>query len=120
MRILLVEDESITRTSFASGLRARGHHVDEAKDGGQALAFLDGQAHDIFIIDIVTPRMSGLEFLFEAHKKGLKPKVLIVTAYSPNFCSGIEGIDRIVTKPIDSEFLVEQVEQLGVHHGKGG
>ena len=114
MKILIVEDEKVTRDYYAEMLRERGHYVETAQDGGEATAHVNGHKFDCLVIDIVTPRMSGLEFLTEAHKRGETAKAVVITGYAPEHCQGIEGIAAVLQKPVKiDEFIrcVEGVEQ---------
>jgi CheY-like chemotaxis protein len=58
--ILLVEDDVITRSSFAQLLRANGHEVVESGDGNEALVFLQTLSIDLVVTDLVVPNVNGL------------------------------------------------------------
>lgn len=114
MRVLLVEDEAVTRRAFAEALARAGHSVTKAKDGGEALGLLrhDG-TFDTIVCDVVMERMSGMEMLFEAQKENLiSCPVVVVTGYPPSMCGGVEGITAVLTKPVGADVLVACVEML--------
>ena len=112
MRILVVEDEKVTRDNYVETLRERGHYVESAEDGGEALAHINGHKFDCLLVDIVTPRMSGLEFLAEAHKRGETALAVVVTGYAPDHCVGLNGIATVLSKPVTGTELVKCVERL--------
>lgn len=116
MRALLVEDEPIALNDFARTLEKAGHSVDKVPCGGQALAHLrvEKDNYDVLVVDLMTPNMGGLEFLYEAKKQDmLKCPVIVVTAYDPAHCSGLDCASVILCKPILSETLLECVEKFG-------
>ncbi len=113
MKVLIAEDEKCIRENYAEVLRERGHYVETAQDGGEALAHIKGHKFDVMVLDVMMPRMSGLEFLLEAHKRGETCPAVMVTGYSVEHCYGIDGITAVLTKPVKSEKLIQSVEALG-------
>jgi len=111
MRILIAEDERITRTTLARQLQAWGHEVTAAEDGQQAWEQLDGAAaFDIVITDWEMPRLSGPELVgrIRAAPGGAYTYVIILTSRSDkaDIVNGIEaGADDFVSKPFDREEL---------------
>ena len=63
MNILLVDDESRSRSHVAEFLRKLGHQVVEANDGTEALELFNKQDFNLLLTDNRMPRMSGLELL---------------------------------------------------------
>jgi len=62
-KALIVEDEAVTRTLLAQLLRALDCDVDLAVDGEEALAQLRSHDYDVVLLDIILPRMSGIEVM---------------------------------------------------------
>jgi CheY-like chemotaxis protein len=75
--ILIVEDETILRSAYASILSAEGYKVLEAGDGHQALEHLKKTTPDLILLDILMPVMNGYEFL-EKSKLANKTDVKII------------------------------------------
>lgn len=82
LRVLLVDDEAPIRTSIARYLRRRGHRADEARDGGEALAMLGGEAeYDVILTDLRMPGLGGEQFLERLRASGgdLHRRVIVIT-----------------------------------------
>jgi DNA-binding NtrC family response regulator len=67
-RILFVDDETFMRSAFGRSLRKRGHTVDEAASGAEALQCLRRTSYDLMIIDYQMPGMTGLQVLEKTHE----------------------------------------------------
>jgi CheY-like chemotaxis protein len=62
-KALIVEDEAVTRTLLAQLLEGIGCDVDLAVDGEEALAQLTERDYDVVVLDIVLPKMSGIDVM---------------------------------------------------------
>jgi CheY-like chemotaxis protein len=62
-KILVVEDDTITRSNVCWLLSEEGYEVDQAADGVQALEILRRRQFDLVLSDLVMPRMDGLKLL---------------------------------------------------------
>jgi sigma-B regulation protein RsbU (phosphoserine phosphatase) len=111
MRILIAEDERITRTTLARQLQSWGHEVTAAEDGQQAWELLGaGGEYDIVITDWEMPRMSGVELVRRIRETpgSAYTYVILLTSRSnkSDIVSGIEaGADDYVSKPFDRDEL---------------
>lgn len=117
MRILIAEDERITRTTLSRQLRAWGHEVTAAEDGQQAWEHFvnggggaGGGAFDVVLTDWEMPRISGLDLVRRIREtpRELYTYVIMLTSRSDkaDIVSGIEaGADDFVSKPFDREEL---------------
>ena len=83
MKIMVVEDEAVTRTLFRKFIEPKGYEVIEASDGIEAFKKYDSSVKYIFL-DWLMPNMSGLEFLeqFRVDHKQDDTKVIMLTALS--------------------------------------
>src|SRR4051794_5011080 len=75
-RILLVDDEPSLRRSVARLLISKGFAVDTAEDGAAALDLLKTRSIDVMLLDLMLPRMSGMEVL--GRVKQLYPEVEVI------------------------------------------
>jgi sigma-B regulation protein RsbU (phosphoserine phosphatase) len=110
MRILIAEDERITRSSLARQLTAWGHEVTAAEDGQQAWELLAAAEFDIIITDWEMPRLSGLDLVrrIQETPRGAYTYVILLTsrADKSDIVRGIEaGADDYVAKPFDRDEL---------------
>lgn len=116
MRIMVIEDEAVTRNLFIKFMGPLGYEVVEAVDGVDAFKKIDDKIEIIFL-DWLMPNMSGLEFLeqFRVNKKMSHVKIVMVTALSEidNVVDAMEqGADDYIIKPFNSGVLVEKIKKL--------
>jgi two-component system response regulator MprA len=133
-RVLVIDDDEAGRSAVAALLSVEGWEVEEACDAARALAAMTERTHEIVILDINMPGMSGVEALPKI--KSLNPfaSVVMLTAYSSvlNVASAIgDGAVDYFVKPIEDidEFiealrgLARKAErwrrELGVHADGG-
>ena len=110
MRILIAEDERITRMTLTRQLQTWGHEVTAAQDGEQAWNKLGAGEFDIVITDWEMPRLSGPELVrrIRVVQEALYTYVVILTSRrdKSDIVNGIEaGADDYVSKPFDREEL---------------
>ena len=92
MRILLVEDEADAAAVLAKGLREHAYAVDTASDGRQALDLTATNDYDLIVLDLLLPRIDGLEVCRRLRSDGLTTPILMLTARGePD--QRVEGLD---------------------------
>jgi two-component system, OmpR family, response regulator len=100
-RILLVDDEQSIQTLLSYPLRKEGYDVVQATDGRQALERFDEQSFDLVILDLMLPRIDGLEVCRRLRSRSSVP-IIMLTAKSEEIDKvvGLElGADDYITKP---------------------
>ena len=116
MRILVVDDEPAVRESLRRALELEGYSVDLAADGVEALErFGSNGEPDAVILDILMPRMDGLETCRRLRREGHRVPVLMLTAREEveNRVAGLDaGADDYVTKPFALEELLARMRAL--------
>jgi DNA-binding response OmpR family regulator len=80
MRILVAEDEKGVAAFLKQGLKEAGYAVDVAHDGQEALDCLETVSYDLVVLDIMLPRLDGIEVLRQARARRRKLPVLLLTA----------------------------------------
>src|SRR5205814_8416561 len=80
MRALVVEDYAPIRTAVRDGLVEAGFAVDVAGNGEEGLWFAQENPYDVIILDIMLPKIDGLEVLRRLRKAGSSVAVLLLTA----------------------------------------
>jgi two-component system, OmpR family, response regulator len=106
-RVLVVEDEASLATTVADGLTARGFEVEIAADGATGLRLARGRRFDLIVLDLMLPRISGLQFCELLREGGDWTPVLVLTALHGEVqeAEALEtGADDFLTKPFS--FLV--------------
>lgn len=112
MRILVVEDEEAIADVIATKLRALKYEVDTSFDGEDGLYKATSNIYDLIILDIMLPKMNGLEILKEIKENDISAKVIMLTAKSEldDKLKGFDtGADDYVTKPFHIEELIARV-----------
>jgi DNA-binding response OmpR family regulator len=101
-RILLVDDEQPIQTLLSFPLQRDGYEVVAAADGREALARFSEQVFDLVVLDLMLPRMDGLEVCRRLRAKGETVPIIMLTAKSDEIDKvlGLElGADDYITKP---------------------
>jgi two-component system response regulator MprA len=114
--ILVVDDDQAVRDALRRALTMEGFTVELAADGGEALDKLaNGSAVDLLILDILMPRVDGLEVTRRLRAQGNPLPILMLTARDQvsDRVSGLEaGADDYLVKPFALEELVARVRAL--------
>ena len=113
MRILVVEDEEAIADVIATKLRKEKYEVDTSFDGEDGLYNAMTNIYDLIILDIMLPKMNGLEILKEIKENDINAKVIMLTAKSEleDKLKGFHiGADDYVTKPFHMEELIARVQ----------
>lgn len=118
-RILLVEDDPISREILAALLTSRGHEVDAIDDGFGALRLAQEKSYDLVFVDYHLPEMDGyalarlLRSLTEKSKCTLKMVAITADRFGLAARRGVDSIfDRVLTKPIEPETLFSFVDEF--------
>ena len=112
MRILVVEDEFSLVDIIATKLRKEKYNVDISLDGEEGLDNALSGIYDLIILDIMLPKINGIEILKEIRNNNIDAKVIMLTAKSSldDKLFGFEnGANDYVTKPFHIEELIARV-----------
>ncbi|MBT8767169.1 response regulator [Metapseudomonas boanensis] len=115
MKLLVVEDEALLRHHLFTRLGEHDHVVDAVADAEEALYRVAEFSHDLAIIDLGLPGMSGLELIRQLRSQGKSFPILILTARG-NWQDKVEGLaagaDDYVVKPFQFEELEARLNAL--------
>ena len=117
MAILVVDDDQAVRDALRRALRMQGYDVSLAGDGEEALLKLRANpgATDLLIVDILMPRLDGLEMTRRLRADGSQVPILMLTARDQvaDRVAGLEaGADDYLVKPFALEELIARVRAL--------
>ena len=115
MRILIVEDEAGVAGFVAQGLTEAGYAVDVARDGSEGLEYALAFEYDVIVLDIMLPKMNGLDMLREIREKRVKAPVLLLTARDEldDRVRGLDiGADDYLVKPFAFPELLARIRAL--------
>jgi two-component system copper resistance phosphate regulon response regulator CusR len=102
MRVLIVEDERRLSNIIKKGFIEDGFAVDQAFDGEEGQYLAESEQYDLIVLDIMLPKLDGLQVCKELRKKSIKTPVLMLTAKSTteDKVAGLDsGADDYITKP---------------------
>jgi two-component system copper resistance phosphate regulon response regulator CusR len=115
MRILVVEDEPAAAAVLAKGLREHAYAVDIAADGAAARDQVSGTDYDLVILDVLLPRINGLELCRQLRGFGATMPILMLTARG-GLDQRVEGLDAgaddYLSKPYHFPELLARVRAL--------
>lgn len=115
MRILIVEDSDMLRSSLEHGLQRIGHAVDAVSDGVTAASYIDSETYDLVILDLLLPKRDGLSVLKDMRAAGHDTHVLILSALDQvdDRIKGLNfGADDYLVKPFSFDELCARLQAL--------
>ena len=115
MRVLIVEDELAIANFVRQGLTEAGYAVDVAYDGHDGLGYALIADYDLLVLDIMLPKMDGLELLTALRQRGIKTPTLLLTARDAidSRVAGLDaGADDYLVKPFAVPELLARLRAL--------
>jgi DNA-binding response OmpR family regulator len=115
MHVLIVEDEPEMAKLLSRGLEEEQFEVSVARDGGAALEMLSSRPFDVILLDVMLPRMNGLEVARELRGREQETPVLMLTARDSlqDIVKGLDaGADDYLTKPFSFLELLARIRAL--------
>jgi len=115
VRLLLAEDETELANALATILKRHNYAVDVVNNGEDALYYLETEVYDALILDIMMPKVDGIEVLRRIRSKGNNIPVLILTAKSEveDKVLGLDtGADDYLTKPFSTQELLARIRAI--------
>ncbi len=114
-RLLIVEDDIDLCVGLADILTAEGYQVDSAHDGGEGLALLERDAHEIVLLDIKLPGMTGIEILGRMKCRPPRGRIFIMSgAPDAEERLAAEGVGHMIAgifrKPFDINSLLTRIK----------
>lgn len=114
-RVLVVDDDKAVRESLRRSLEFNGYEVALASDGAEALARISAAAPDVVVMDVMMPRLDGLETTRALRTAGNDLPILVLTARDAvgDRVEGLDaGADDYLTKPFALQELLARLRAL--------
>jgi len=112
LKILLVDDEEKFISALADRLRLRGFIVTTELDGEDAIEKIETESFDVMVVDLLMPRMGGIELLKRIKCSGIDTPVILLTGHGSSK-EGIQGMKLgaydYLMKPIAFEELLDKL-----------
>jgi two-component system, chemotaxis family, chemotaxis protein CheY len=116
-RILVIDDDGVTRLVLGAALRDAGYEVEEVGDGAEGIAAFRTRPADLVISDLVMPQHGGLETVRELRQSDPKVRILVVSGVIGSSAEHLRtavrlGADRVLPKPVNLKELLTMVAGL--------
>lgn len=115
MRILIVDDEQSIREQLEDLLKKQKYLVDTVSDGEQAIRRILEQPYDLIVLDIMLPKINGLEVLREIRSEKIDTPILMLTAKGAlnDKVKGLDaGADDYLPKPFSTAEFMARLRAL--------
>ena len=116
MKLLLVEDNPQLNKALTTLLKRNSYLVDSASDGEEALMYIKDYQYDVIILDIMLPKIDGLEVLRRTRRDNIQTPIILLTARSTieDKITGLDlGADDYLPKPFSTDELLARIRALG-------
>jgi len=121
MKILVIEDDVSLQNIITKRLHAEGYEVDSCFDGREGFDYADGIVYDCIILDLMLPKLNGIELMKKLREKGNKSNILILTAKDSieDRVLGLNaGADDYLVKPFAFNELLARIRVLMRRQGE--
>lgn len=121
MKLLLVEDEKQLSEALSQILINNKYNVDAVYDGENGLEYALTDIYDVIILDIMLPKLNGLEILRKLRKENISTPVLLLTAKDSidDKVTGLDlGADDYLPKPFDPKELLARLRAISRRKGE--
>jgi diguanylate cyclase (GGDEF)-like protein len=115
MKILLIEDDDMTRELLSAKLSAARYAVEQAGDGELGLELALLWPYDLILLDLQIPKLDGLSVCRQLRERGNATPILMLTAHDAeeDIVTGLDsGADDYVTKPFDMNQVLARIRAL--------
>ena len=111
---LVVDDDSAIRRLLVTALSREGIALDQAADGLMAMERLHTKTYDVVLLDMMMPKMNGVEVLAQMERERFDTPVIVISAASDRYLGTIESplVMKVLRKPFDLSSLVAEVVKL--------
>lgn len=121
MRVLIVEDSASLAEALTAVLKREKYTVETARDGEEGVAYAETGVYDVIIMDVMMPKMNGVEAVRELRAKKIATPVIMLTALGEESdkVRGLDsGADDYLTKPFSMAELLARIRALTRRKGE--
>lgn len=114
-KILIVDDDAELRANLSEILKGADYHTDEASSGKEAIGKATAKDFDIMLLDLIMPKMNGIDVLTEMQRIKPKTKVIMITAFATveNAVDAIrKGASDYISKPFKIDDLLNTIRSV--------
>jgi two-component system OmpR family response regulator len=115
MQVAIVEDDPVIGRAVSTAIREAGHECTWIPDGAAAVEADALLASDLVVLDLMLPKIGGLDVLRAARSRGVRTPVIVLTARGtvPDKLEGFEaGADDYLVKPFEMDELLARIEAV--------
>lgn len=115
MHVSIVEDDPVIAKAVSTAVREAGHECTWVSDGETAMRQNTLLSSDVVVLDLMLPKVGGLEVLQAARAAGVRTPVILLTALGtvPDKLAGFErGADDYLVKPFEIDELLARIEAI--------
>jgi CheY-like chemotaxis protein len=108
LKVLIVDDEKVSRDLVTTLLEADQHEITTASSGAEALQLLRSGSFDLLVTDQEMPRMNGAALVEATRQSGNSNPIIMLTGFGElmeSSCATTDGVDLVLNKPVTSEAL---------------
>lgn len=111
--VLVIEDDENVRSLLTALAQKYCTQIDSAADGVEALHLLREKAYDVVLLDIMLPKVNGLEVAEVIRTLTPRPKLVVLSAISRYFRDHFGGEVTVLQKPFDISRVEEVLRKYG-------
>jgi CheY-like chemotaxis protein len=114
-KVLVIEDEAISRSTICGILAAAGHVVETAENGRLGIASFRRNCPDLVITDVIMPEQEGIQTLIDIRRMNPKAKVIVISGGGRSGSTALLGIAKklgaadVISKPFDPPDLLRRI-----------
>ncbi|MEW6601523.1 MAG: response regulator [Nitrospirota bacterium] len=109
IKILIVDDDDGLRSVLSDILQDKGYATDEASSGDEAIEKATSTKYDVVLLDLVMPKMGGMDVLSEIRKINTQTRVIMITAFA-TVDSAVEAIKKGAVNYISKPFSIDALD----------